>query len=403
MNDKQALSDLKILEYSHLASGPFCAKVMADLGAEVVKIEEPGKGDEARNHGPFPEDRPHPEKSALFLHLNTNKLGITLNLRHPLGKKLFLQLVEQADIFIENNPPKLMQELEFDYEHLMKINPRLIMTSITSFGQTGPYRDYKTTELISFHMGGVGYETPINQVTDPEREPPLKAAGHQANLLAGWTGATATMAAVFARQTTGRGQHIDISEQDAVANMIRPNFSRYSYAHEIANREKRGLPWILPCKGGHISFSPQGDRFWRGLMEMLGNPEWARNEKFKDFTTRREHVDEMEGHIIEWTMQRTKEEIFEKAQAHHIPCFPVNSMSEVFRAEQFKAREFFVEIDHPVAGKFQFPGAPYKLSTSPWQIRRPAPLLGEHNEEIFCKRLGYKREELVKLRMNGVI
>ncbi len=190
-----ALYDLKILEYAQFISGPYCAKLMADLGAEVIKVEAPGLGDRARRYGPFPQDIPHPEKSGLFIYLNSNKKGITLDLHTTTGMKIFKELVRWADILVENNPPQFMKRLRLNYETLKEVNPRLIMISITPFGLTGPYRDYKTTELITFHMSGLGYETP-GSVDDPEKEPPLKAAGHQASFLGGTMGALLTLFAL---------------------------------------------------------------------------------------------------------------------------------------------------------------------------------------------------------------
>src|SRR5581483_1538589 len=247
-----ALNNLKVVELSERVAGPFCTKVMADLGAEVIKLETPGTGDVARGHGPFPGDTPHPEKSGRFLYLNTNKLGVTLNLRAPAGRELFRQLVKDADVVVETQPPGFLDTLGLGYHNLHEWYPRLIVTSITPFGQTGPYSTYKAYNLNCFHMGVVGYETPFNYVTDPEREPPLKTGGEQADLLTGWTAATATMCAVFHRDLTGEGQHVDIAEVEAVAHMVRPNFALYSHEppagpnrSRFLRRTKWGLAYVF--------------------------------------------------------------------------------------------------------------------------------------------------------------
>jgi len=191
-----ALSGLKVLEYSQFIAGPFCGKFLADFGAEVIKVEEPGVGDEARRRGPFPNDIPHQEKSGLFLFLNTNKLGITLDVKSATGVKIFKDLVQQADILVESNPPQVMKALGLDYATLSKINPRLIMTSITPFGQTGSYRDYKSCDLVCSHMSQIAICQPFESRTT--RREPLKAGGYQTDFMAGLTGAVGTMSALLA-------------------------------------------------------------------------------------------------------------------------------------------------------------------------------------------------------------
>ncbi|MBM2827017.1 MAG: CoA transferase, partial [Dehalococcoidia bacterium] len=208
-----ALSHLKIVELGEFIAAPFCTKLMADLGAEVIKIESPGGGDSARSYGPFPGDIPHPEKSLLFAYLNTSKRGITLDVSHPSGRKVLLELLKEADVFVESNPPKVMGDLKLTYGVLSEVNPNLIVTSVSPFGQSGPYRDYKSTELVNFQMGGVGYATP-GEVEDPDNHPPLKAPGHQGYVMAAYTAASATMCALFGRDLNGGGQHVDISQQE---------------------------------------------------------------------------------------------------------------------------------------------------------------------------------------------
>ena len=399
------LSDLKVVEYAHFISGPYCGKLMADLGAQVIKVEEPGFGDEARKAGPFPNDIPHPERSGLFLYLNTNKVGVTLGLRTSEGLKVFKELVKDADILVENNPAKVMTELGLDYESLHKVNPRLVVTSITPFGQTGPYRDYKATDLVSYQMGGLGYHTP-GFVKWPDEEPPLKAAGHQADFLAGLTAAVASMHAIFARQATCQGQHVDVSEHEAVASIVFGNIARYFYGKQIPNRLARAPDMaavVLPCKNGYFCIVAMEERQWQTWMEIMGNPDWATNELFKDRTSRATHWDTLEPLLREWTMQHTKEEICQLAQARRVPITPVNGVEEIVKSQQLVARDFFVEIEHTEAGKVAYPSLPYKFSETPVAIKRRAPLLGEHNEQVFCQLLGYMREDLAKMRRAAVI
>jgi len=405
-----ALAGLTVVELSERVAGPFCTKVMADLGAEVVKIEQPGPGDVARRRGPFPGDEAHPERSASFLYLNTNKLGVTLDIRQPAGAELFRELVKDADLLTETQPPGFLHGLGLGYKSLHPPAPRLIVTSITPFGQTGPYKNYKAYNLNASHTGVVGYETPFNFVTDPENEPPLKPAGEQADLLTGWTAATATMGAVLHRDFSGDGQHVDISAVEAVAHMVRPNFALYS--HEPPNgpnrsrflrRTKWGLTYVFPCKGEHIALLALTDKHWESLKELMGRPEWAESELFATMMQRFMNIDALEVSVAAWVVDQDRDELADKGQALHIPVFPVRAMKEVAESAQYCEREFFVEIDHPAAGPLTYPGAPFKFSTTPWRIRSPAPQLGQHNVQIFGERLGLSAERLEQLRTERVI
>ena len=405
-----ALNNLKVVELSERVAGPFCTKVMADLGAEVIKLETPGTGDVARGHGPFPGDAPHPEKSARFLYLNTNKLGVTLNLEVSAGRELFRQLVKDADILVETRPPGFLDKLGVGYDNLHEWYPRLIVTSITPFGQTGPYKNYKAYNLNCFHMGVVGYETPFNYVTDPEHEPPVKTGGEQADLLTGWTAATATMCAVFHRDLTGEGQHIDIAEVEAVAHMVRPNFALYS--HEPPNgpnrsrflrRTKWGLAYVFPCRDGHVALLALTDQHWESLKKLMGRPEWAESEIFATMMQRFQHIDALEAGVAVWVSDQDRTELARQGQDLHIPVFPVRDVKEVVTSEQYRQRGFFVEVDHPATGPLTYPGAPFKLSATPWQVRRPAPQLGEHNGQIYSERLGLGLEQIKRLHEQNVI
>ncbi len=411
-----ALDDVKIVEYAHFISGPYCAKLLADLGAEVIKIEEPGVGDEARRAEPFLNDIPHPERSGLFLYLNTNKLGITLDLKTAAGLKLLKELLKEADIFVENNSPSVAKELGIDYESLKEINPRLIVTSITPFGQTGPYRDYKATDLICCHMGGLGHNTP-GSVQNAAEQPPLRPGGRQTDFVAGSTGAMATLFALFARQATGQGQHVDISEQEAIASFVRMEIAFYTYNTERylsipPNRQRPSSPvGFLPCKDGYIANGCREEYQWRHLFQTIAGTDREKEEKIMSFfdgevlsiASIMQKWDTVRPFILEWTMNHTREEIFQMALANDFPITPSNTMDELFKSPQLAEREYFVEIDHPATGKLQYPGSPFKLDRTPGQVRRPAPLLGEHNEEILCQRLGYSKQDLIKLREHQVI
>ncbi|MBI2760502.1 MAG: CoA transferase [Chloroflexi bacterium] len=404
MTSNGALSDLVVLECGQGIGAAFTAKAFADLGAEVVKVEPPA-GDPARRHGPFPEDVPHPERSGQFLYLNANKLGITLNLDTAQGRQILDQLAQQADILLTDLPPARLDELDLSYPCLAERNPRLILTAISPFGQTGPYRDFKGSDLIAWQMGGTGYATPWAGVTNPAAEPPLRGGGYQAEYLSGWTAAAATMAAVFHRLTYGVGQLVDVSAMEAAANMMRPSLAMYTHHPPgvAKDRLKITVPWIYPCKDGYVSTSVLRDHWWAALQDLPGRPDWADTPALATGPERRQHLDVLDTLLIEWFSGHTRAFLYRELQSRGIPGFPVNSIGEAVHAPQFTARGFFVEQHHPVAGTILQPGPSMRLSATPWQLRRPAPLLGEHNEEVLCNALGYTAEDVDRLRTEGVV
>jgi crotonobetainyl-CoA:carnitine CoA-transferase CaiB-like acyl-CoA transferase len=404
---KEALSGLKVLEYSEFISGPYCGKFFADLGAEVIKVEKPGVGDRARNWGPFPQDIPDREKSGLFLYLNTNKSSVTLNINSAVGLKIFKELIKWADIIIEDNAPLEMKRLHLDYENLHHINPRLVVTSITPFGQTGPYRDYKGSDLITFNMGGDAYLNPSGGVDDAEQQPPLKVPAHTGDFFAGLGAAISSMSAIISQRKTGQGQQVDLSQQEAMVHMVCHQIGDYTSIGATYKRKKAeqstGAAEVQTSKNGYIFMLMFGEAAWTSLVEMMGNPEWAMSDQYKDISRRRTRMGEINQRVAEWVSQHTNEEIMRLAENKRIPVTPLNTIKETIESEQLKGREFFVEIDHKKAGKFVYPGAPYKLSGTPWRIKTPAPLLGEHNKQVYSQILGYSDQDIVKMRQAGII
>jgi len=401
---ESGLSDIKVLEFGSLVTAPYCTKLLGDLGAEVIKIEAPGLGDASRRREPFAGDRPGLERSGLFAYLNTSKLGITLDPAVSAGKKIFLDLVRQADVLVENNPPALMEELGLTYGILEKINPKLIMTSITPFGQTGPHRDYKVHELQLYQ--GTGYGITSTVCYKEPVLPPIKAAGRQTQFNAGQVGAVTTLFALLARDQIGEGQHVDVSIQEVIAG----HYEAYVEYWTFMQNETGGhtTPKVQPvtslqCKDGWVFIMCMEDAQFNNFARVMGNPDWVQNELFKDRFTRADYVDALLPLITEWTIQHTKEEVFRLAQEAHVPLAPAYNMEEIANHPQINARKFFVEIDHPEIGPARYPGAPYELSETPWRIQRRAPLLGEHNEEIYCGRLAYSHEDLVKLAQAGAV
>ncbi|MBI2847809.1 MAG: CoA transferase [Chloroflexi bacterium] len=401
---EQVLSDIKVLDLTHYVAGPYCTRLLADYGAEVIKIEKPGEGDGARRMGPFLKDDPHPEKSGLFLHLNTNKKGVTLNLKTQAGVGIFKELVKDADIVVENFEPRVMSSLGLDYETLEKINPRLVMTSISNFGQTGPYRDYKATELTIFAMG-----TLMITEGEPDREP-LKFPGYKAQYLAGTYGAAVTMGALFGSKFAGIGQHVDISILECMlrsgegsGRLIGYAFGQDEGKRVGHRREGAYLSGVYPCKDGYVSLLSGGLPYWPRVVAWMGMPELLNDPRFADPKLRPLHHGDFDAIFIPWLMEQTVKEAFQSGQKHGIIIVPDYTIDQAVKDPQLNARGFFTEIEHPVVGKITHPGLPFTLPAVLAQPQRPAPLLGQHNQEVLVGRLGYTVDDLTRLRRQGAI
>jgi len=401
---ERALDGVTVLEYSSMVSGPYCTKIMADLGAGVIKIESPEDGDPARRMPPFPGDKSHPEKSGLFFYLNTNKQGITLDLETLEGKEIFLELVKTADILVEDSPPGHMDQVGLGYRDLSTINKGLIVMSITPFGLTGPYRHYKGHALNISHASGQAYLLPL--ISPHSDRPPVKAGGNTSDYDPGLVAVVAVLAALYRKGVSGRGQHIDMSKQEALISMQRVESVTYANAGIVMTRtgNKTRMPGgVLPCKDGHIVLITPEEHQWNAFMTLIGNPEWSREPWCRDMMARSQNVDAINKLLTEWTTRHTTEEIFRKGQALSCPVSPCRSAEDLIRSEQLKTRGFFADVNHSILGPLKMPTTASRFSESPWRFGRPAPLLGESNEEIYCDRLGYKKEELEKLKSEGVI
>jgi CoA:oxalate CoA-transferase len=398
----QALAGYKVLDLGWHIAGSYCTKLLAELGAEVIKIEKVDGGDPARKMPPFFQDDPHPEKSLLFLYLNTGKKSITLNLKTEGGRKILKELVKESDILVENFSPRVMPSLGLDYETLAKINPRLIMTSISNFGQIGPYRDYKASDITEMALGGL-----MHMTGEADREP-LTYGGWQAQYQGGTNSFAATMFALYYRDMgigQGEGQHIDISIMECITQVLEAFDLTYQVTGEVYIRS--GTRWanapawgIYPCADGYVGLISGPVRRWLQVSKLMNEPQLA---DFKYIAQRRELADEIDALMLPWLVEHTKDEIYHAGQAMDpkIPTGPVRTPEDLINSPQFKAREFFVDVEHPIVGKGTYPGPPAKLWETPMQITR-APLLGEHNEEVY-RRLGYTKVDLANLRSEGII
>ncbi len=393
----RALSGLVVLDLSDNISGPYCTKLLADYGAEVIKIEKPPLGDSSRRAGPFPNDQPDPEKSGLFLFLNTSKKSITLNLESESGPQIFRRMVERADILVENFRPGVMASLGLDYEALAEINPALIMTSISYFGQWGPYRDWEGSDIVAQAMGGL-----MGLTGEADREP-LKLPLSQAEFQGGLNAAVATLSALYFRDETGEGQHVDVSLQEAVASILEAAVTMYHYSSFV--RGRMGSRHHLQCPSRVM---PAKDRFihvqaganWDNFATFLEAPQLM-EPRFVSIL-RYHYADEVEGLFQPWLEKHEAGEIFTTGQEWRIPFALVLGIDELMGDPQYGARGFFQEIDHPLAGRLIYPGTPFRMSETPPEEKR-APLLGEHNEDVYIGALGLSKDNLAGLKEHGVI
>ncbi len=381
-----ALEGLRVVEYGNLVAGPYCSKLLADGGARVVKVEPPD-GEVLRRRPPSLAGDDNHGSASLFQFLNTNKLGVTLDLYVGEGRQALWSLLSDADIFIWNGDPELGRKLGLRYRDLRQTNPHLIVTAITPFGLTGPYRNFKGDELIVYNMGGLGYASPgmPDHVDDPPTEPPLHPRAPVADVITGLVGAVATMMAVFARRQDGKGRQVDVSGMDAIASMIGRDTSIYSYIREIAGR----LPNIfalqpndmIPCKDGWAVIATPYGEHWNRFVEVMGDPDWASLEVFANGRLRGANWDALRPLIEEWAMRHTGEEIMHMAQGRSIPCFPAFTVGQMVDSDQIKSRDYFWTA--PVNGEpLKVPGPPFKLTKTPHTLRTLAPELGQHNHDI---------------------
>ena len=403
MDEQQPLAGIRVLEYGHLVSAAYATKLLADLGAEVVKVEPPS-GDDSRRRGPFPAGVPHPDHSGLFVYLNTNKQSVTLDLGESRGREIFGRLAAGVDLLVHNAPPPVMDRCRLHYEELSAGNPGLVMVSISPFGLEGPHRGYEATDLTLWNSGGLAYLN--GGGSEAEDLPPLKAYGFQAGYQGALNGAIAGLGALFARLRTGTGQHVVVSIQQSIAAILELTFEYWPYMGLVASRlgRKPIQPLdFLECRDGWVFVCCVEEHQWRSFVDLMGNPEWAEMELFADRLSRGANWDALKLFLQEWAQEQSVMEIYHAAQRRRIPFAPVSTMSDLLSSAHLKTRGFFALLDQPGMGEVTVPGAPYRFSRPGWSIRRPAPALGQHNEEILGGRLGLSSAEIAALGESHVL
>jgi len=401
-NAKTPFSAIKVVECGQGIPAAFGAKMLADIGAEVIKVEPPG-GDLARRRGPYPGDQEDPEKSGIFIYLNTNKRGVVADLTRPEGRELLAKLLADADVLIHNVPPSERAAQGLDSGALCAAYPKLIVTSISIFGDTGPYADWRGYELTVANAGGWAYLSP--GASPYPDQPPLKCFGSQGDFQGGIHAATVTLAAYMNRLKTGKGQAIDVSEQECIAAMLEMNLMHWTYAHRETSRLGSRLlgPWfIADCADGKIFALAVEEEQWKRLVELMGNPEWAQEDLFKDRIARGQNQDALKALMSEWLSTWKVQDLYVEAQKRRIPFAPINTMRDLYESEHLAERNFFVTLDQPGVDKVRLPGMPSIYNRTQWSLRRPAPRLGEHSEEVFCGEYGVARDRLSELHKAGI-
>jgi crotonobetainyl-CoA:carnitine CoA-transferase CaiB-like acyl-CoA transferase len=395
------LQGIRILDLAD-EKASFCPKLLADLGAKVVKVEKPG-GDPSRKIGPFLGNSPHPERSLFFNYHNTNKMGITLNLEHPVGRDLFLRLMNRTDIVVETFAPGYLKDLQLDFEVLKRANPKLILVSVTGFGQNGPRSQCKSCDLVASAFGGQMF------VSGSPSTAPLKPFGEQSYYTASLFAAIAILLAIRKRDSFGKGEHIDISLQEAVVSTLDHVMVRY-FSEKIIPKRQGSLSWnhsffILPCKDGHILIAPFQQ--WETLIEWMdgeGMAEDLKDERWHEEAFRLRNFTHIQDVLERWTKTHTTKELFELAQLMRFPWAPIASPKEVLNNPHLDARQFFIDVKHPeIKTSISHPGSPYKFSRLPSRRCKRAPLIGEDNVQIYQGELGLSDEELQRLSCLNVI
>ncbi len=403
----QALTGIRVLDLTHRIAGPHCTKLLADFGADVIKIERPASGDPARRMGPFYHDLPHNETSALFLHLNTNKRSLTLDLKSAEGRRVVLTLVARADVVVENFRPGTMDRLGLSAAELHARNPQLVITSISNFGQSGPYRDLQASEITLSAMGG-----PMN-ITGHRDHFPLKLGGNVVQYHAGANAAFATLAAVYAVEG-GRpfGEHIDVSIYETQAGFRDRRtiaLTGHAYTGDTGRRPETGVRpgiGVRPVLDGYVNIFAGGPTRFGRFLDMIGRPELKGDPRVVNplmLPNYPELAEDIENSYLVWLMSQPKREAAAIAQQHQLLAAPVNEIKDVAEDPAFIDRGAFETIEHPFTGPLRYPGRPFIMSASPRQPARRAPLLGEHTESILCDELGYSHEDLGRLGAMGVV
>ena len=392
----KALEGIRVLDFTRVLAGPFCTMMLADLGAEVIKVERPGAGDDSRHFGPFVG-----EESAYFMSINRNKKSITLNLKDPAAVEIVKRMIPKMDVVVENFRPGVMEKLGLGYEVLKELNPGLVYASSSGFGHTGPYSQLPAYDLILQGMGG------IMSITGPDSEHPTKVGSSIADIFAGTFCAIGILAALRHRDRTGEGQEVDVSMLDSQVAILENAVSRYFVTGKppvpIGNRHPSIAPFAtFHTTDGFINIAVGNDAIWKRFCELVGRPELVEDSRFSTNDARNDNWQELEPILQDILSKDSTEGWIERLRKAAVPCGPINNIEQVVNDPQVRHRQMIVEVEHPVAGKFKMPGCPLKLSATPAEEFSPAPVLGADLESVLSEYAGLSAEEIEDLKKRGV-
>lgn len=392
------LADLRVIEMGVLLAGPFCGQLLGDYGAEVIKIEQPGLGDPMRNWG---QEKPH-GKSLWWPVIARNKKSITLNAREVEGQEIVKQLVEEADILIENFRPGTMERWNLGYEELARVNPRLIMVRVTGFGQTGPYSPQAGYGAIGEAMGGLRY------VVGERDRPPSRIGVSIGDALAATFATLGALSAIHARETTGRGQVVDSAIYEAVLSMMESLIPEYQLGNYIRERSGSILPNVAPSnsyptRDGDYLIAANQDTVFKRLVQAMGRPELGEDERYATHGARGLHQQELDDIIAGWTRDFSSAELRQLLNEYGVPNGKLFTAPDMLENEHYAARDAIVSINHPALGDIKMQNVFPKLSETQGKVKWCGPELGQHNDEIYREMLKFSEEKIAEYRENGII
>ena len=395
---KGALAGLKVLDLTRVLAGPFSTMMLADMGASVYKLEQPGIGDDSRGFGPFQNG-----ESVYYINLNRNKKGMTIDLKNPKGKAVFLEMVKNADVVIENYRPGVMEKLGLGYEDLAKTNPGIVYVAVSGFGHTGPYSNRPGYDIIAQAMSG------LMSTTGWPDSGPTRSGTAIGDVLGGMSATIGMLAAIYHKIKTGEGQKVDIALVDStvaaleIINMI--YLSQGRLPERIGNRYESTYPYdSFVASDGDLVIGAANNKLWKLLLDQMGKSELAEDPRFKDIKDRIENHVDVKAIVQEWVGQNTVDEVVNGLLEKGVPVAPILNIAQVTSDPHIaEAREMFVRLDHPVAGKMRIAGSHLKLSKTKTEIKTPAPALGQDNEKGLEELLGLTAEQVKELLEEGAI
>ncbi len=400
MCDKRsgALEGVRVLDLTRVLAGPFATMMMADMGAEVIKIEIPDRGDDSRAFGPFING-----ESAYYMNLNRNKKGVTLDLKSSEGKEIFLKMVKKADVVVENYRPGTMEKLGLGYDKLKEVNEGIVYASVSGFGHYGPYMKRPGYDIIAQAMGGL-----MSTTGWPGGEP-TRTGTAMGDVLGGLSVTVGILAALKSKDATGKGQKVDVALVDAVVASMEIITQIYLAEGRIPERIGNRYETIYPydsfkAKDGSLVIGAGNEKLYRSLCKVMGAPELAYDDRFNTIPKRKQRHVELKEIIEEWTKDKSVDELVDMLLDAGVPAAPIYGIDQLVKDPHIaKAREMFVDVKHPKAGDTTLTGCHIKLYDTKPEIKTPAPLLGQHNEEVYCGWLGYSKEKLERLKEQAII